>query len=51
MTFENTLEHRIRNRLVILRYRLVNRYRLPRRVVVFLLLGIERAFATLKILN
>lgn len=49
--FRNTLEHRIRNWLVIQRYRLVWRYRLPQKIVLNALLGIERTFTFFKILN
>jgi hypothetical protein len=51
IAFDNTLEHRVRNWVVIQRYRLVNRYRLPRRLVLFFLLGIERTLSSLKILD
>jgi hypothetical protein len=49
--FKSSLEHRIRNWLVIQRYRMIFRYRLPKRFVMITLLGIERTLTFLKIIN
>ena len=47
----SSLEHRIRNWLVIQRYRLIFRYRLPRKLVVVMLLGIERTLSFFRVLD
>lgn len=49
--FKSSLEHRIRNWLVIQRYRMIFRYRLPKKFVMITLLGIERALTYLKIIQ
>jgi hypothetical protein len=48
---ENTLEHLIRNWLLVQRYRLVIRYRVPSRLTILFLLGLEKTLTTLRILN
>jgi len=49
--FKNTTEHLIRNWLVVQRYRFTVLYHLPKKMVVFILLGVERSLSFFKILN
>lgn len=50
VVLESSREHQIRNWLVIQRYRLIFRYRLPRRPVLIMLFTIERVLTYLKVL-